>query len=70
MYEEDIHFGKVLLKQTETVLTHLTLVTLAQQSIGLPRTDVWTEFNEGRSRHSRVMIGNRLGTFDPSDLDL
>jgi len=55
MYEEDIHFGKVLLKQTETVLTHLTLVTLAQQSIGLPRTDVWTEFEEGRSRHSRVI---------------
>mgnify|MGYP007133523160 CR=1 FL=1 len=28
MYEEEIHFGKLLLKQSETVLTHLTPVTL------------------------------------------
>jgi len=24
MYEEETHFGKLLLKQSETVLTHLT----------------------------------------------
>jgi len=30
MYEEEIHFGKLLLKQSETVLTHLTLVTQNQ----------------------------------------
>jgi len=28
MYEEEIHFGKLLLKQLETVLEHLTPVTL------------------------------------------
>jgi len=28
MYEEEIHFGKLLLKQSEMVLEHLTLVTL------------------------------------------
>ena len=28
MYEEEIHFGKLLLKQSETVLTHLTSVTM------------------------------------------
>ena len=28
MYEEEIHFGKLLLKQYETVLTHLTPVTV------------------------------------------
>mgnify|MGYP000037090095 CR=1 FL=1 len=57
MYEEDIHFGKVLLKQTETVLTHLTLVTLTPKSIGLPRT----EYEEGRSRHSRVIDRKPFG---------
>jgi len=29
MYEEEIHFGKLLLKQSEMVLKHLTMVTLA-----------------------------------------
>ena len=28
MYEEEIHFVKLLLKQPETVLAHLTLATL------------------------------------------
>jgi len=28
MYEEEIHFGKLLLKQSEMVLAHLTPVTL------------------------------------------
>ena len=28
MYEEEIHFGKLLLKQSETVLTYLTLMIL------------------------------------------
>jgi len=39
MYEKEIHFGKLLLKQSETVLTYLTPVTLTfdpvtQASIG------------------------------------
>jgi len=28
MYEEEIHFGKLLLKQSETVLIHFTPVTV------------------------------------------
>ena len=28
MYEKEIHFVKLLLKKSETLLTHLTLVTL------------------------------------------
>ena len=28
MYEEELHFGKLLLKQSDMVLTHLTPVTL------------------------------------------
>ena len=28
MYGEEIHFGKLLFKQSETVLTHLTPVTV------------------------------------------
>jgi len=28
MYEEETHFGKLLLKQSETVLAHLTPVTM------------------------------------------
>jgi len=40
MYEEETHFVKLLLKQPETVLAHLTLVTLTfvpmtPKSIGL-----------------------------------
>jgi len=33
MYEEEIHSGKLLLKQYETVLTHLTLVRKAGQGV-------------------------------------
>ena len=32
--------------------------------------DVWTKFEEGRSRHSRVNEWKRYGTFDPNYLDL
>ena len=42
MYENKIHFGKLLLKQSETVLAHLTPVTSATQK------DVWTKIEEGR----------------------
>ena len=53
MYEEEIHFGKLLLKQSETALTHWTSVTMIFDhnivSIPLlPMTDVWTKFEEGR----------------------
>ena len=32
MYEEEIHFVKLLLKQPETVLAHLTPVTLSSSA--------------------------------------
>ena len=32
--------------------------------------DVWTKFEEGGSRCSRVINRKRLGTFNPGDLDL
>ena len=52
MYEEEIHFGKLLVKQLEMVLAHLTLTFEPKiKSVPLlPRTDVWTKFEEGRSR--------------------
>jgi len=33
MYEEKIHIGKLLLKQSEMVLEHLTLVTLTFEPV-------------------------------------
>ena len=77
MYEEEIHFGKLLLKQSETVLTYLTLVTLTfdpviPKSINLlPRTDVLAKFEEGRSRRFRVIDRKRKGdrwTDQPTDM--
>ena len=50
MYEEDIHIWKVLLKQCETVLTHLILVTV-----------MWTTFEVGRSMRSRCIDLKRKG---------
>ena len=35
MYEEEIHFGKLLLKQSEMVLEHLTLVSLTFDPVTL-----------------------------------
>jgi len=54
MYEEEIHFGILLLKQSETVLTHLTWWPW-------PLTDVWTKFEEGRLRRFRVIDRKRKG---------
>jgi len=49
MNEEAIHFGKLLLKQSETITTHLTLVTF----------DPVTSFiNQYKYRHSSINIGN------------
>jgi len=63
MYEEEIHFGKLLLKQSETVLTHLTPVSLTFDPVTkinrvplLPRTDVWTKFMEGRFETVNISI--------------
>ena len=35
MYEEEIHFGKLLLKESETVLTHLSPVTVTFDPVTL-----------------------------------
>jgi len=77
MYEEEIHFGKVLLKQSEMVLEHFTLVTfdpMTPKSIGflLPRMDVWTKFEESSLGQDvlGLLILNSFDTFDPGDLDL
>jgi len=51
MYEGEIIFGKLLLKQFEMVLEHLTLVTFDPKINRvplLPRSDVWTKNKEGR----------------------
>ena len=67
MYEEEIHFGKLLLKQSDMVLTHLTPVTLTFDPVTpnrvplLSRADVWTNFEEGRSRRSQVIDQKRKG---------
>ena len=37
MYEEDIHFGKLLLKQSEMFLAHLTPVTLTFNPVPPPK---------------------------------
>jgi len=52
MYEEEIHFGKLFLKQFEMVLEHLTFDPKINRVPLLPRMDVWTKFEDGRSRHS------------------
>ena len=54
---------------TETVLAHLTPVTLTFDPVTpkatgiplLPRRDVWTKFEEGRSSCSRVIDQKRKG---------
>ena len=61
MYEEEIHFGKLLLKQFEMVLEHLTMVTLTfDPKINrvqlLHRTNVWTKFEEGMSRGMKTFF--------------
>jgi len=62
MHEEEIHFWILLLKQSGMVLEHLTLVNLTQISIVtmLTRLDMWTRYEEGRSRHSRVIDRKRF----------
>ena len=66
MYEEEIHFGKLFVKQFEMVIEHLTLVTLTfdLETIRvplLPRMDVWTKFEVGRTRRFWVIDRKRKG---------
>ena len=69
MYEEEIHFRKLFLKQFETVLEHLMLTKIKRVPL-LRRMDVWSKSEEVRSRRSPVIDRKVFfGTFDLSDLD-
>jgi len=64
MYEEEIHFAKLLFKQSEMVLEHLTpgILTfdpVTPKSIGFLCYPGWM-----------LLIRNGLGTFDQGDLYL
>ena len=75
MYQEEIHFGKLFLKQSETVLIYLTPVSLTfdpvnPKSIGVlccPGRMYGQDWDQGLFQ---LLIGNSFGTFDPGDLDL
>ena len=61
--KEEINFRKLWLKQSETVLADLTVVTprpltqwpLNQLGYSATRMDLWTKFEEGRSRRCWVI---------------
>jgi len=70
MYEEEIHFVKLLIKQPETVLVHLTLVTLTfdpkiNRVSPLPRTDGPSLRKVGQGVLV-LLIGNRKVTDRPT----
>ena len=76
MYEEDL--GKLLLKQSETVLAHLAQVTLTfvpviRKSIGFLCYTGWmcrTTLGKVGQGVLELLIRNSFITFDPCDLDL
>ena len=78
MYEEEIHLGKLLLKQLETVLEHLTPVTLTFdqvtiKSIGFlcyPGGMCGQSLRKVGQGILKSLNGNSFGTFDPGDLEL
>ena len=68
MYEEEIHFGKLFLKQFEMVLEHLT-----PKSIGFiccPGEMCGPSLRKVGQGVLELLIQNGFGTFDHSDLDL
>ena len=78
MKVEEINFGKLFLKQFEMVLEYLTLETLTfdpvtPKSIGFLCYPGWM-YGPGMRKVGQgvleLLIGNRFGTFYPSDLDL
>jgi len=78
MYEEEIHFGKLLLKQSEIVLEHLTMVTLTfdpvtPKSIGFLSYPEWMcgrRLMKVGQGVLELLIRNGFRTFGPGDLDL
>ena len=74
MYEEEIHFGKLLLKQSETVLTHFTpvAVTFDPVTIGFLFCQGWmcgpSLRKVGEGVHE-LLIRNSFDTFDRVTFD-
>ena len=78
MYEEEIHFWKLLLRQSETVLSDLTPVTLTFDPVN-PKAIGFICYPGRMCRPSLRIVGNGdlkylienvFCTFDPNDLDL
>ena len=74
MYEEEIHFEKLFLKQFEMVLEHLTLVTLTfdpkRGFLCYPGWMCELRLRKVGQGILELLIGNVFGTFDLSDLNL
>ena len=77
MHEEEIHFGKLLLRTRNSFGTFdlgdldlwpndpkINRVPL------LPRIDLWTKFEKVHQSFLQLLIGNGFGTFNHGDLDL
>ena len=78
MYEKEIHFWKLLLRQSETVLSDLTPVTLTfdpvnPKAIGFicyPGRMCSPSLRIVGHGDLKYLIGNVFCTFDPNDPDL
>jgi len=75
MHEEEIHFGKLFLKQFEMVLVHLTLMTfdpVTPKSIAFLCYPGWMcgpSLREVGQGVLHLLIGHVFGTFVLSDID-
>ena len=78
MYEDEIRFGKLLLKQSEMVLANLTQVTLTFDPV-TPKSIGFLCYPEWMCRPGmrkvgkgilKLLIGNSFNTFDPGVIDL
>jgi len=72
MYEEEIYFGKLLLKQSEMVLAHLTPKTLnfdpvTPKSIASICYQVWMCVQRKVGQDLKLIIGNEMVTDRPTD---
>ena len=73
MYEEEIHFEKLLLKQSDMVLTHLSFDPVTLGSIGsmcCPGQMCGPSLRKIGQGVLKLLVGNGFGTFYCCDLDL
>jgi len=78
MYEKETYFRKLLFKQSEMVLEHLTPLTITfglvtPKSIGFqcyPRWMCRPSFRNVGPGVLELLIRNGFGTFDPGNFDL